>query len=147
MGCQVTIIDTPDGIAFYRLSALKGALSLQMRGIRLGHGTSATIIGKRDYGIKRNTASGQYPIVEQVVEAILQYRECAPVMQEWLGTQFSLAVNEWTDNGDTSETGLLQAIERLSEPTAAEKQVIKGLAAVYHFEMAAKPAVRVVFRA
>lgn len=140
------IIDTPDGIAFARLAALKGALSLQTKGMRLSRGTSATAIGKRDYGIKRNTASGQLPIVEQVVEAILQFRECAPEFQSWLGYQFTLALNAWVDEDTGSQTELLKRIEALTEPTAAEKQVIKALATVYHFEMAAKPSVRVLFR-
>lgn len=140
------IIDTPDGIAFYRLAALKGALSLQTKGMRLSRGTSATAIGKRDYGMTKNTATGQLPIVEEVVEAIQQFRECAPALQEHIGRALSGAVNHCNDEGWPVTLRNLDRALRHEDLTPAELSVAVGLAKVYLFEQGAKPAVRVVFR-
>lgn len=68
------MIDTPDGIAFARLAALKGALSLQSKGMRLSRGVSATTIGKRQYGLTGG-ADKQHAVVAQQVEDLLWLRE------------------------------------------------------------------------
>lgn len=48
---MATIIDTPEGIAFARLCALKGALKLEMVGLKR-RGMSAHRILKEEYGFK-----------------------------------------------------------------------------------------------
>ena len=50
------VIDTPEGIAFFRLAALKGALSLQSKGLKLSRGRSALSIA-RSMGYRGNLAS------------------------------------------------------------------------------------------
>jgi hypothetical protein len=52
----MTIIDTPQGIAFYQLAARKAALSLEIKGLRR-HGRSAYAICKEVYGLKGSRTS------------------------------------------------------------------------------------------
>lgn len=68
------VIDTPDGIAFARLAALKGALDLQSKGIRLSRSFSATQIGKSQYGLT-GSAAKQHAAVAQQVEDLIWLRE------------------------------------------------------------------------
>lgn len=51
------VIDTPEGIEAYRLLALRGALKLEMVGMRRSHGPSASTIIKREFNLKGNNAS------------------------------------------------------------------------------------------
>lgn len=51
------ILDTPDGIAFYRLAATKSALSLELKGIRIRRGFSAYAFAKRTYDLKGSRES------------------------------------------------------------------------------------------
>ncbi len=48
-----SIIDAPEGIAFYQLCARRGALRLELRGLRR-RGRSAYAICKEVYGLKGN---------------------------------------------------------------------------------------------
>ncbi len=50
------IIDTPDGIAFVQLIARKGALKLELRGLRR-RGRSAYSICKSEYGLRGSRES------------------------------------------------------------------------------------------
>ena len=61
------VIDTPDGIEAYRLLALRGALNLEILGMRRSHGQSVATIIKREFGLKGNNAK----VLEQY-EAILR---------------------------------------------------------------------------
>jgi len=45
-----TIINTPEGIAGYRVLALKAALSLESKGIKMRRGFSAYATIKREFG-------------------------------------------------------------------------------------------------
>jgi hypothetical protein len=47
-----TTITGKDGIAFYRMAALKGALSLEIKGLRMRRGVSAYAIIKREFGLR-----------------------------------------------------------------------------------------------
>lgn len=58
---MATVIDTPEGIALYRLIALKGALKLEALGMKR-RGQSALSIAKREYGCKGNRAK----VLEQI---------------------------------------------------------------------------------
>ena len=61
------IIDTPEGIAAYRLLALRGALKLEIAGMRRSHGSSAATIIKSEFNLKGSNKS----VLEQY-EAILR---------------------------------------------------------------------------
>jgi hypothetical protein len=52
----MTVIDTPEGINFVQLVARKGALRLEMLGMR-GRGPSAYSIIKSEYGLKGSRES------------------------------------------------------------------------------------------
>lgn len=143
-------INTPDGIAFYRLAALKGALDLQKKGMKMSRGMSATQVGKRQYGLTKNTASGQFPIVAQQVEDILAFRACAPAMQDHLGMALTTLLNSIVDDGQKVTP---QAIEKsirgaikVNLVTGAEADVLRALGRIWLFERAAQPGTRVVFR-
>jgi hypothetical protein len=45
------VIDTPDGIAFYRLCALRSALVLEMHGMKHSQGSVYALV-KREFGFK-----------------------------------------------------------------------------------------------
>lgn len=51
------IINTPEGLSFYRLAATKSALSLELKGIRIRRGFSAYAFAKRTYGLKGSRES------------------------------------------------------------------------------------------
>lgn len=140
------VFDTPEDIALYRLVVLKSSLSLQAQtGSHIG--PSPTMVGKRDYGLVRNTSRAQLAVVAPVVEAILQFRECAPALQEHIGRALAGAINHCTDEDWPVNRRNLDRALRHEDLTPAELRVAVGLADVYLFEQNAKPAVRVVFRA
>lgn len=146
-----TIIDTPDGIAFARLAALKGALSLQEKGMRLSRGRSATAIGKAEYGLTKNTASGQLPIVTQEVEDLHMVRECSPAMQEHLGYLFAAIGAELVAQAPHNEKvfieGSIRSFQKAGKVTGAEADVLRAIGRIALFEKACHPHVRVLFRA
>lgn len=49
----MTVIDTPEGIKFYRLVSMRGAIRLEAKGMRMSRG-SVTARAKREFGIKGN---------------------------------------------------------------------------------------------
>lgn len=68
MADKSIIIDTPDGIQYARMCALKGALSLECKGMKLSRGRSAYAIVKREFGFRGN----KQRVLEQLQEAILK---------------------------------------------------------------------------
>lgn len=52
----MTVIDTPEGIAFFQLAARRYALSLELRGLKR-RGRSAYSICKSEYGLKGSRES------------------------------------------------------------------------------------------
>lgn len=65
---MTTIIDTPEGIAAYRMLALRGALKLEILGMKR-RGVSAATIIKKEFDLKGNNKS-----VLTQYEAILKER-------------------------------------------------------------------------
>ena len=61
------IIDTPEGIEAYRLLVLRGALKLEIAGMRRSRGISAATAIKREFNLKGNNKS----VLEQY-ESILR---------------------------------------------------------------------------
>ncbi len=59
------MIDTPEGIAHYRLCALKGRLKLEIAGLK-GRGRSAYSVLKQEHGLKGNRQS----VLEQVQKMV-----------------------------------------------------------------------------
>jgi hypothetical protein len=51
------IIDTPDGIEAYRLLVLRGALKLEIAGMRRSRGSSAATVIKREFNLKGSNKS------------------------------------------------------------------------------------------
>ena len=47
-----TVIQTPAGIAFYRMATLKQGLKLEIKGIRMCRGATCYSIIKREFGLK-----------------------------------------------------------------------------------------------
>ncbi len=52
MSNQMTVVDTPEGIHFYRLLSLRGRLRMEMRGLR-GKGRSVASVVKEMFGLKK----------------------------------------------------------------------------------------------
>lgn len=63
------LIDTPDGIEAYRLLVLRGALKLEILGMRRSKGQSAATMIKQEFGLRGTNRS----VLEQY-EAILRER-------------------------------------------------------------------------
>ena len=61
------IIDTPEGIEAYRLLVLRGALKLEIAGMRRSRGSSAATVIKHEFNLKGNNKS----VLEQY-ESILR---------------------------------------------------------------------------
>ena len=53
---ETLVFDTPDGIAFFRLCSIRGAVKLEIQGIRF-RGGSRYAAAKRIYGIKGSRES------------------------------------------------------------------------------------------
>ena len=66
---DATIIDSPSGIRFMRLLALRGALRLEIQGLKR-RGPSAFSIIKREFGLRGNRES----VLTQFCEYIEQQR-------------------------------------------------------------------------
>lgn len=62
-----TVCDTPESIAFFRLAALKGAVGLELKGLKLSRGRSAVAIAKQQYGLK-----GSHPSIYQQLCAMVE---------------------------------------------------------------------------
>ncbi len=58
---------TGNDINLYRLLALKGALKLQAKGLKLSRGASASTIARKDYGLRGNV-DNLISQVEQLIE-------------------------------------------------------------------------------
>jgi len=69
----MTVIDTPEGIEFFQLCARKGALSLEIRGLKR-HGRTAYSICKEVYGLKGSRKSVLAQMQAMVDTAILQHQ-------------------------------------------------------------------------
>lgn len=57
---ETIVIDTSEGISFYRLAALKSALSIEVKtngALKMSRGVSPYAILKREYGYKGNKAA------------------------------------------------------------------------------------------
>jgi anion-transporting ArsA/GET3 family ATPase len=55
------IIDTPEGVAAFRLLALRSALSLEVSGLRVSRGRTAYAIVKEEFGLR----GGKARVLEQ----------------------------------------------------------------------------------
>ena len=53
----MTIVDTPDGIAFFQMCARRGALKLEISGLKRSRGRTAYSICKEVYGLKGSRQS------------------------------------------------------------------------------------------
>ena len=64
---QTTVIDTPKGIAMYRMLSLKSALKLETLGMKNSRGSVCAMI-KREYNLKGNKQSVYDQFVKLVEE-------------------------------------------------------------------------------
>lgn len=147
------VIDTADGIAFYRLAALKGALDLQTKGLKLSRGRSATSIAKAQYGLT-GTAAKMLPVIEREVEDILTIRAG---MDTTVAETFDLLGERVSKNPAArfdGDKGILYAyslelngVMEDTALTARQVEVLNALIRVTLFERRCPPSTRVVFRA
>lgn len=70
------MFDTPEGVAFFQLSARAAALRLELKGLRHSRG-SVYALCKRVYGLKGNRASVSRQMDELVEKAIAERRNSA----------------------------------------------------------------------
>ena len=66
---MTTVIDTPDGIAFAQMAALKGALKLEVLGLKR-RGRTAYSIAKERYGLKGSRESVLAQLTQMVEDAL-----------------------------------------------------------------------------
>jgi len=70
------IFDTPEGIRFVQLAARKGALGLELKGMRRSRGRSAYSICKSEYGL-RGSRERVYAQMCELVEAAIAAKHAA----------------------------------------------------------------------
>jgi hypothetical protein len=63
------IIDTPEGIEFFQMCALEGAIKLEMKGLKR-RGRSAYAIAKEKYGLRGSRARVQAQLKEIIEKKI-----------------------------------------------------------------------------
>jgi hypothetical protein len=68
------VVDTPEGIAFFQLCARRGALKLELVGMKR-RGRSAYSICKEVYGLKGNRESVLKQLDEMIVIAQVEQQE------------------------------------------------------------------------
>lgn len=61
------MIDTPEGIAAFRLLTIRSGLKMETRGMKLTRGPSCLSIVKREFGIKARTAAIALPQFEALL--------------------------------------------------------------------------------
>ena len=66
---ETVVVDTPEGVNFVRLAALKGALKMEIHGMHR-RGRSAYSIAKSDYGLKGSRAKVLAQLEAMVEKAI-----------------------------------------------------------------------------
>ena len=136
------VIDTPDGIAFFRLAALKGALSMQVAGLKLSRNRSATGIAKQSYGLK-GQAKTMLPIVEQQVEDLTKLKAIHPEDLAGLKYILQLCLNASEDEGTSVE----EELKRYSNTVDTEvTELFRAILRVYRFEERSAPGARCLFR-
>jgi hypothetical protein len=71
----MTVIDTPEGIQFAKLCALRGAVKMEIRGMRR-RGRSATVLAKELLGLKNSTSKvATLAALETEIERLRQARQ------------------------------------------------------------------------
>jgi len=70
MNNSCVILDTPEGIAFFRLCQLKAVLSLELKGMKIWRNTTAYAQAKRVYGLKGTRQHVYEELCRMVEEAI-----------------------------------------------------------------------------
>lgn len=71
---DLSVIDTPEGIAFFQMAARKSALSLELKGLRRSSGRrTAYSICKSEYGLK-GTRQSVLRQMQALVDAALAAR-------------------------------------------------------------------------
>lgn len=68
------IVETPTGPRFVRLLALRGALTLELKGMRRSHGRSVYAIVKSEFGFKGSKAKVLAQL-ERMIEQIQEARD------------------------------------------------------------------------
>jgi hypothetical protein len=63
----MTMVDTPDGIEAFRLLAIKGRLSIELKGLKFKGGSTFAYV-KREFGFKGNKQSVYDQYVAMLVE-------------------------------------------------------------------------------
>lgn len=141
------VIDTPDGIASFRLAALKGALNMQANfGMQLSRGHSATKVVKRDYGLK-GTAKIMLPIVEQELADLQALRHLHPDDLNGLMYLLQLCLNAEADADKTIEEAIKDVLAEQPEENRTEVGFLfEAALRVYRFESKGHPAAAVLFR-
>ena len=49
---QSIMVNTPEGITYYRLAAMKGAIKLEARGMKMSRGVNVTAMARKELGLK-----------------------------------------------------------------------------------------------
>lgn len=69
MSNESIMINTPDGIAFYRLASMKSAVKLESKGMKMSRGRSITPMARKEFGLK---ARAPHSEVIAAIEAKMQ---------------------------------------------------------------------------
>jgi hypothetical protein len=70
---QAIMCNTPEAIALYRLLAMKGAIKMEARGMKMSRGVNVTAIARKELGLKPRT-----PHAEVIAAIEAKAAEMAP---------------------------------------------------------------------
>ena len=72
---MATVIDTPDGIDFYRLCVLRGMLNMQAAGMRPPRaGITPLQAARRDYGVTARTCRDAVAQLNVIIDSRIEAR-------------------------------------------------------------------------
>jgi hypothetical protein len=67
---QTIVFSGPEAVNAYRMLALRSALSLESKGLKMSRGISALKIVRQEFGIKARTSAKALPEYEQYLRSI-----------------------------------------------------------------------------
>lgn len=85
---SAVIVDTPEGIAYAQLAAMKGAVSLESKGMKMSRGRNITAAARKMFGLKARTPHAEViKVIQRRMDEMLAQRQ-----QEVMSQRFNAMV-------------------------------------------------------
>lgn len=81
---SAVIVDTPEGIAYARLAAMKGAVNLESKGMKMSRGRNITAMARKELGLKARTPHAEViKVIQQKMDDMLAKRQQEVITQRF----------------------------------------------------------------